>query len=91
VKKAFTPPPLPEDWTVHTEWKSEGGRIIVAGTEISITDEPGRFRFIKAVTRPNGVQWIDVVGGKEGHTTFRSFHPSRIKRVHWKSVMRGST
>lgn len=57
-------------------------RKIERGTEISIKGESGRFRFIEHVTNVNGVEWVDVVGGKKGYEKFRSFRLDRIKTVH---------
>lgn len=68
----------PPDWRV-AEYAYWNGRHIRPGTELSITGERGRFRFVKFVETPTAT-WIDVIGGK--HNLSRSFHPSRIKTVH---------
>ena len=75
--------PYPDNWTVKTEIQING-RIVTAGTELSITGEPGRFRFIKHVVTQD-CEWIDVVGGKKGYSTIRSFRPARVRTVHWKN------
>jgi hypothetical protein len=69
-------------FTVVTEWVSPTGRVLTPGRELSIAGERGRFRFVKHVTTPDGRQWVDVVGGPEGHTMTRSFRPDRIRTVH---------
>lgn len=74
--------PMENDWTVSTTWKSPSGRILTPGTELSIRGERGRFRFVKHVKRPNGVEWIDVWGGRGNVESFRSFRPEAIRRVH---------
>jgi hypothetical protein len=72
--------PLPEHWAVSHEF-NWNGRHIQAGTELSIKGVSGRFRFIKYVNT-GSAKWVDVVGGRKGVTTFRSFRPERIKTVH---------
>lgn len=76
------------DWVISEEIQING-RNVVAGTELSVTSERGRFKFIKHVQTPTA-EWIDVVGGSSGHKSFRSFRPERVKRVHWKNKMRES-
>lgn len=73
------PPVL--DWEVSESY-SWNGRHLSPGTEVSITGERGRFRFVKHVRRPNGVEWVDFVGGPHGQESFRSFRPERIRTVH---------
>jgi hypothetical protein len=79
---------------VHPEWIifdeiQINGRNIMSGTEISITSEKGRFRFIKYVKTPSA-EWIDVIGGPKGSKMFRSFRPEQVKTVHWKNKLRES-
>lgn len=76
------------DWVISEEMQING-RNVVAGTELSILGERGRFKFVKHVKTAE-VEWIDVVGGPEKHKAFRSFRPERVKRVHWKNKMRES-
>lgn len=76
------------DWVI-TEEIQINGRNVVVGTELSITEERGRFKFVKHVRTPTA-EWIDVVGGSTGHKSFRSFRPDRVKRVHWKNRLRES-
>lgn len=73
----------PDNWTVKTQMQING-RIVATGTELSITGEPGRFRFIKHVVTPT-CEWIDVVGGRKGYSSTRSFRPSQVRTVHWKN------
>lgn len=75
------------DWVISDEIQING-RNVVAGTELSITSERGRFKFVKHVQTPTA-EWIDVIGGPERYKIFRSFRPDRVKRVHWKNKMRG--
>lgn len=65
------------DWVITTEW-SYNGRHVTPGTELKIKGERGRFRFIRHVARPNGSQWVDVIGD----CGFRAFRPDRIRTVH---------
>lgn len=76
------------DWIISEEIQING-RNVVSGTELSITGERGRFKFIKHVQTPTA-EWIDVVGGATGHKAWRSFRSDRVKRVHWKNKMRES-
>jgi hypothetical protein len=77
-----------EHWVISEEWTANG-RNLAKGTELSIRDERGRFQFVRHVYNPKlDVEWIDVVGGPNGTKQYRSFHPERIKRVHWKNKIR---
>lgn len=78
--------PRPNDDWVQSEEYEANGRKIQRDTELSIQGESGRYRFRRHVRNPkNGAEWIDVVGGPKGYTSYRSFRPDRIKRVHWKN------
>lgn len=77
---------LPAGWVVSEEIQIHG-RNVLKGTELSVKGEPGRFRFIKHV-KTETKEWVDVVGGKKGYKTFRSFDISRIKTVHYKNKTR---
>jgi hypothetical protein len=85
-KKVSVPDvPRPDrNWIVLTEIQING-RHVVKGTELKISKERGRFRFIKQVTTEKGVTWIDVWGGPKGSEAIRSFYPDRIKTVHSKN------
>jgi hypothetical protein len=64
------------------------GRHIGPGTELSFRVERGRFRFLALVTNEEtGAQWVDVACPKTRQV--RSFHVTDIKRVHYKSKLRG--
>jgi hypothetical protein len=73
----------PESWTVTNEIQVNG-RTVSVGTELSIKGESGRFRFMKHVKTQTS-EWIDVVGGKKGYSTCRSFTVDQVKTVHWKN------
>lgn len=73
-----------DNWIYETEIQVNG-RNLTPGTEVSITNERGRFRFVRQVTTDKQVCWIDVVGGSKGAEVFRSFYPSRVKHVHYKN------
>jgi len=76
------------DWVVSEEIQING-RNVVVGTELSISNERGRFKFIKHVKTPTA-EWIDVIGGPEKYRMCRSFRLDRVRRVHWKNKMRES-
>lgn len=80
-RKRQAPPSIPEGWTVSTEYRVNG-RVLEPGTEVSITGERGRFRFVRHVINASGAEWLDVVGGANKVTMYRSFRPERVKRVH---------
>lgn len=61
------------------------GRNVSPGTELKITGERGRFRFIKHVETPT-TAWIDVFGGPKGAECLRSFHLDKVKTVHYKNT-----
>lgn len=68
-------------WTRVTNYKING-RVLHPGTQVSIRGEGGRFRFVEAVTTENGKHWLTFLGGRAGMYAWRSFYPSRVKRVH---------
>lgn len=77
--------PKPNDaWLYETEIQIHG-RNVSKGTELKITNERGRFRFIHRVTTDLGKIWIDVWGGPKGAEGTRSFYLDRVKRVHYKN------
>lgn len=84
----WEPPAL--DWQV-AETICVNGRHLVPGTEVSITGERGRFRFVRHVRRPDGTEWLDFVGGRPGVERARSFRPDRIKTVHRLAKMRAAS
>lgn len=78
--------PRPNDhWVVSDEYEANG-RKIHRDTELSIEGQLGRYRFVRHVFNPaNNAEWIDVIGGPKGYNVYRSFNPTKIKRVHWKN------
>ena len=58
------------------------GRDLEPGTEVSITGERGRFRFVRATTTSAERIVLDFIGGQAGHECWRSFYPERVKTVH---------
>ena len=85
-KKSDPIPSAPKpnaDWTVVTELQING-RYVSPGTELKITGERGRFRFMKHVDTGTA-DWIDVWGGPKGAECIRSFKLDRVKRVHYKN------
>lgn len=86
AKKKPTLPAIPkpnDGWIIRTEIQING-RNVTPGTELKITGERGRFRFIKYVQTDTS-EWIDVVGGPKGVDQLRSFYPDRVKTVHVKN------
>lgn len=77
------------DWVYATEIQING-RNVSAGTELKITGERGRYRFIRQVTTDKGVEWIDVWGGTKGAEQWRSFRLEKVKRVHYKNQTVGN-
>jgi hypothetical protein len=62
-------------WIVLTEIQING-RYVSPGTELKITGERGRFRFMKHVDTGTA-DWIDVWGGPKGAECIRSFKLDR--------------
>lgn len=88
-KKKVVKEDNPSEAWVITESIMVNGRHVDAGTEVSIKDERGRFKFVRHVYNPRlDVEWVDVVGGTKGSRQYRSFRQDRIKRVHYKNKMR---
>ena len=76
-----------EQWVI-SESILVNGRHVDTGTELTIKDERGRFKFVRHVYNPRlDVEWVDVVGGAKGARQYRSFRQDRIKRVHYKNKM----
>ena len=66
------------------------GRDLQPGTEVSISGERGRFRFIRATTTSAHRVVLDFIGGQPGHECWRSFYPERVKTVHRLNRVRGN-
>lgn len=73
-----------ESWEYQTEIQING-RNVTPGTELKITGERGRYRFIRTVKTDKDVEWIDVWGGPKGAEQWRSFRPEKVRRVHYKN------
>lgn len=87
-KKQTTKDGDPSERWVISESIVVNGRRVDAGTELSVKDERGRFKFVRHVYNPDlDVEWVDVVGGAKGARQHRSFRQDRIKRVHYKNRM----
>jgi hypothetical protein len=85
-RKGATPSgPKPNDSWIYLTEMQINGRNVVKGTELKISGERGRFRFVQHVTNHDGIQWIDVWGGPKGADCMRSFYVDRVKRVHYKN------
>jgi len=83
-KKAVIEAPRPNDGWIISEEIQINGRNVSKGTELKISKERGRFRFVKHVV--NGAkEWVDVWGGPNGMEALRSFRMDRVKTVHYKN------
>lgn len=83
-KKPLPSGPKPNDhWIISTEIQING-RNVTPGVELKISNERGRFRFMRQVVNRD-VTWIDVWGGPSGYECVRSFYPDQIVRVHYKN------
>lgn len=65
-------------------------RWLKDGTEFSVKGERGgRFRFRYADVLEDGTpKVITGFGGPNGHGSWRSFDPAKLKRIHSKDKMR---
>lgn len=81
--------PKPNDAWVYTTEMQINGRYVTPGTELKITGERGRFRFVKHVDT-GSAQWIDVWGGPKGAECMRSFRLEKVRRVHYKNQTIGN-
>jgi hypothetical protein len=70
-------------WVVSAEIMINN-RHVAAGTELSISGERGRFKFLKHVVNGD-IEWIDVV---DRFRAIRSFRVEDVKRVHYKNKIR---
>ena len=89
--------PLPDSWVVTARFRSESGRWVEKGTELTVNGIRGRVKFVKHVrivvphdeAQPETLtEWIDVI---DKHSHFRSVRPSAIKTVHWTKKTRGNS
>lgn len=74
-------------WTRTTQTQING-RHVTPGTELTVSGQRGRFRFLEHVTTEQGIEWLWVIGGAKGYETFRAFRPEAVKRVHYKQKTR---
>jgi hypothetical protein len=91
-RKKYHEPAIPgpiTHWNIVTELQING-RNVEPGTELKISKERGRFRFVKFVRTGAGVEWVDVWGGKKGAEQMRSFRIDRVKTVHYKNKTDGN-
>ena len=84
TKKAEVEVIRPNSHWIISEEIQLNGRNVVKGTELKISGERGRFRFVKHVLNGD-IEWIDVHGGRKGAENMRSFRPDRVKTVHYKN------
>lgn len=81
-KKAKAPiGPRPNDGWIYTTEIQVNGRTVLPGTELKISGERGRFRFIRQIDTGK-VTWVDVF---DTNNMIRSFYPDRIQTVHVKN------
>lgn len=78
--------PRPNSGWEYTTELQINGRNVAPGTELKITGERGRFRFMRVVRTPEGKEWLDVWGGPKGAEQWRSFKIDKVKRVHYKNI-----
>lgn len=63
------------------------GRILERGTEVSIRNQRGRFRFV-SVNKGDGSGCF--YGGPTGHEMFRDFYLAQVRVVHAKKRTRAN-
>ena len=86
IKKSKVSTPCPnENWEYITEMQING-RNVIKGTELKISGERGRFRFMKYTKTDKGKEWITVWGGPKGMECTRSFTLDKVKTVHSKNT-----
>lgn len=62
----------------HPEWTAPTGRSIVAGAQMRVEGQPGKWVFIAYVEHPTAPY---VEARKEGHKAVRCFHPEAVYGV----------
>lgn len=74
--------PVDNGWVTSDAYTLPNGRQLAAGATVTIQGERGgRFTFLSHVRRPDGAEWLNVIGGASNVKMFRSFRPERISRV----------
>lgn len=59
------------------------GRVVEPGTELSVRGWRGRYRYQYArLVEAGAVVEITAYGGPDGHGTYRSCRPDRVRTVH---------
>ncbi len=66
--------------------KGPTGRWLEGGSEVSISGERGRFKFIRYVEK-NGVSWIDAY---DRDKRYRAFRLDRVRKVYVHTRMRAA-
>jgi hypothetical protein len=56
------------------------GRLLAAGTELTVEGIRGRVRFVQHVVAPSGAHWLDVITVRAGRS--RSIRPAAVRTVH---------
>lgn len=73
-------------WTITTTVIAPSGRHLTPGTELKITGQRGRFRFLRYVDTGKA-QWIEVI---DRDRKCRFFRLDRVRTVHRTTRMRGA-
>lgn len=82
-KKKTHPFGDPQPGHTHTyRWQADSGMWLETGQELRITDEIGRFRFVRHVATATA-EWIEVW---DANRRYRFFSPYRVKKVHRKAT-----
>lgn len=82
VQSATPTHQAPANGWVTTEAFVLGSKTLKPGDLVSIHGERGgRFKFLSHVVRPDGAEWLNVLGGSTGVKMFRAFRPERLSRV----------
>jgi len=84
-KKVVETGPKPNDGWVYATEMQINGRNVSPGTELKISGQRGRYRFVKHVRTEKDIEWLDVWGGPKGAECLRSFTLDKVKRVHYKN------
>jgi len=64
------------------------GRWLNIDSEVSITGERGKFKYLGHSTTSGGKLVLNFVGGGSNKHLLRSFYPERVKTVHNKKGKR---
>ena len=73
------------DVVVHPNGEIQiNGRWLNIDSEVSITGERGKFKYLGHSTTSEGKVVLNFVGGGSSKHLLRSFYPDRVKVVHNK-------